>query len=61
MTAEELWHQFCNEMKIDEVTPYEAWSFGDEATCGDGLLELVLRGRKFGTASAYDEYAGGRI
>ena len=56
MTAEELWHQFCNEMKIDEVTPYEAWSFGDEATCGDGLLELVLRGRKFGTASAYDEY-----
>lgn len=56
MTAKELWYKFCSEMKIDEVTPYEAWSFGDGATWGDNLLELVLQGRKFGTASAYDEY-----
>ena len=56
MTAKELWHEFCSERKIDEGTPYEAWSFGDGATWGDDLLELVLLGRKFGTASAYDEY-----
>ena len=56
MTAEELWHKFCYDTKIEESTPYEAWSFGDEATCGDDLLEMVLQGRKFGTASAYDEY-----
>lgn len=56
MTAEELWHKFCGEMKIDEATPYEAWAFGDGAAWGDNLLELVLQGRKFGTASAYDEY-----
>ena len=56
MTAGELWHKYCHEMKIDETTPYEAWAFGgDGATAGE-LLELVLQGRKFGTASAYDEY-----
>jgi len=56
MTAKELWHIFCCEMKIDENTPYEAWSFGGAANAGDELLKLVLQGRKFGTASAYDEY-----
>lgn len=56
MTAEELWHKFCSEMKIEETTPYEVWSFGGEADAADALLELVLQGRKFGTASAYDEY-----
>ena len=56
MKAEALWHSFCCEMKIDENTPYEAWSFGGAANAGDELLKLVLQGRKFGTASAYDEY-----
>jgi len=56
MTAEQLWHKFCSEMKIDEATPYEAWAFGGDAATADELLELVLQGRKFGTASAYDEY-----
>lgn len=56
MIAEELWRKFCDEMKIDEATPYETWSFGGEADIADALLELVLVGRKFGTASAYDEY-----
>lgn len=56
MTAEELWHKFCEEKKIDETTPYEAWAFGGEDDAKDELLELVLCGRKFGTASAYDEY-----
>lgn len=56
MTAEELWHKYCEEKKIDETTPYEAWSFGGEDDTKDELLKLVLCGRKFGTSSAYDEY-----
>lgn len=56
MTAEELWHKFCEEKKIDETTPYEAWAFGGEDKTKDELIKLVLCGRKFGTASAYDEY-----
>lgn len=59
MTAEELWHDFCYKMKIDEATPYEAWAFSNEDGTGDDLLDLVLQGRKFGTASAYDEYVAG--
>ena len=56
MTADELWREFCNKVKIDAATPYEAWSFGDGDCSGDELLDLVLQRRKFGTASAYDEY-----
>lgn len=56
MTADELWHEFCHKMKIDETTPYEAWAFGSGDSIADELLDLVLRRRKFGTASAYDEY-----
>lgn len=56
MTAEQLWNKFCRETSIDEATSYEAWSFGGGAAAADELLELVLLGRKFGTASVYDEY-----
>ncbi len=56
MTAEKLWHIFCSEKGIKESTPYEAWAFGDGAEQENDLVELVLSGRKFGTASAYDEY-----
>lgn len=56
MTPEQLWHKFCQERNIEETTPYEAWSFGDNAAMADELLDLVLQGRKFGTAGAYDEY-----
>jgi len=56
MTAEELWRKFCDEAKIDTATPHEVWSFGGDADSADALAELVLSGRKFGTASAYDEY-----
>lgn len=59
MTAEELWHIFCAEGGREESTPYEAWTFGGET--GDELVELVLSGRKFGTASAYDEYLAGEM
>lgn len=56
MKAEELWKKFCIEKNIDENTPYEAWGFcGGEDGC-DELLELVLEGKKFGTASIYEDY-----
>jgi uncharacterized protein YhfF/predicted acetyltransferase len=56
MTEKELWHEFCKKKDIDETTPYEAWSFGGGKDSADELSDLVLQRRKFGTASAYDEY-----
>lgn len=54
MKAEELWEEFCSKKNIDIDTPYEAWAFG---AAPDELLDLVVKGVKFGTASAYDCYA----
>lgn len=55
MTAEQLWAEFCTKKGIDINTPYEAWGFGDDEE-GDALLQLVLDGKKYGTASLYDAY-----
>lgn len=56
MKAQELWEEFCNKMKIDVNTSYEAWAFCGGGPVGDELADLVIARRKFGTASAYDEY-----
>lgn len=56
MNAEELWEQFCKEKGVDSDTPYEAWAFGGEGNIPDELAELVIKRKKFGTASAYDLY-----
>lgn len=56
MNAEELWKDFCEKRNIDICTPHEAWAFCGGGTIGDELAELVLAGKKFGTASAYDDY-----
>lgn len=57
MTDKELWAEFCSKKNIDINTPYEAWGFGGiEEGDTDKLAELVIQGRKFGTASSYDEY-----
>lgn len=56
MNAETLWAEFCQKKNIDINTPYEAWAFCGGGKDGDELADLVLAGRKFGTASAYDEY-----
>lgn len=57
MTEKELWAEFCSKKNIDINTPYEAWGFGCvEESDTDKLAELVLQGKKFGTASSYDEY-----
>ena len=52
MTAEELWKKFT-ESQHPEVSEYDAWAFGDDA---DLLADLVLRGEKTATASAYVFY-----
>lgn len=57
MTEKELWAEFCSKKNVDINTPYEAWGFGSvEGSGTDKLAELVLQGKKFGTASTYDEY-----
>ncbi len=57
MTEKELWAEFCSKKNVDINTPYEAWGFGGvEESDTDKLAELVLQGKKFGTASSYDEY-----
>lgn len=56
MTAEELWEDFCDQQNVDLNTPYVAWAFCGEGQIGDELADLVLAGKKFGTASAYDDY-----
>lgn len=56
MKTEELWADFCRKKNIDINTPYEAWAFCGGGPAADELAELVLKRRKFGTASAYDDY-----
>lgn len=56
MTAEQLWAEFCEVKGIDKSTRHEAWAFGGEGDVPDELADLVLAGKKFGTASAYDLY-----
>ena len=53
MTPQEMWNAYkqINPSIGDEI---DAWAFGEEA---DLLVDLVLRGEKTATASAYDLYA----
>ena len=53
MTAQEMWNAYkqINPSIGDEI---DAWAFGVEA---DLLADLVLKGEKTATASAYDLYA----
>lgn len=53
MTPQEMWKAYkqINPSIGDEI---DAWAFGVEA---DLLADLVLRGKKTATASAYDLYA----
>lgn len=52
MNAEQMWDKFVSKSQI-EVTEYQSWAFG---AAPDELAELVLRGIKTGTASAYPLY-----
>ena len=53
MTPQEMWNAYkkINPSIGDEI---DAWAFGEEP---DLLADLVLRGEKTATASAYDLYA----
>ena len=56
MTAEQMWHAFCESSGVPEQTPYSAWAFcGGGAVC-DELAQLVLAGTKTATASALLAY-----
>ncbi len=52
MNAEQMWNKFVTKNQITE-TEYQSWAFGAAA---DELAELVLKGIKTGTASAYPLY-----
>lgn len=53
MNAEEMWIEY-KKINGNIKDEYEAWSFGIEA---DLLADLVIRGEKTATASAYPLYA----
>ena len=52
----EYWESFCKKMKIPEDTKYEAWSFGNTKEMADELADLVNKGIKTATTSAYELY-----
>lgn len=54
MKANEIWNKFSKENNIE--SSYQAWSFGVDAEDADNLANLVLKGEKTGTSSAYDLY-----
>lgn len=56
MTKEELWNEFCQKRNIDRETEHEAWAFCGGGPFADELGRLVLEGKKFGTASLYQEF-----
>ena len=51
MDAQQMWKLYTNSEKISGN--YEAWAFGDAP---DELAQLVLKGEKTGTSSAYIWY-----
>ena len=53
MTPQEMWNQY-KKINVSIGDEIDAWAFGVEA---DLLADLVLKGVKTATASAYDLYA----
>jgi uncharacterized protein YhfF/GNAT superfamily N-acetyltransferase len=45
------WADFCEQVRLPDTTPFQAWYFGDSADLAHELVELVLNGPKRGTAS----------
>ncbi|KAF1296804.1 RNA-binding protein [Enterococcus sp. JM4C] len=54
LTSQMYWANFAQENKLSDS--YQAWSFGNTAEMADELVELVLRGEKTATTSAYPSY-----
>lgn len=55
MTSEELWNEYCERTGTDRAQNHEAWAFCGGGAATDELLRLVLDGKKFGTASIYED------
>ena len=53
MTEKQLWINFCQLNQLNSNTPYEVWSYGNDA---DVLAELTCKRIKTATASGYDLY-----
>ncbi len=56
MTADELWREFCNKVKIDAAMPYEAWSFGGGDCPDDYSVLLRMNGEAACVIRNYDVY-----
>lgn len=56
MTAEELWKEYSEKYNVPQDTHFEAWAFCGGGEMADVLSKLVLEGKKFGTASIYEDY-----
>lgn len=52
MTEREIWKEYTTNCNIEDYE-YQAWAFGDDA---DLLADLVIKGEKTATASAYPLY-----
>ena len=52
MTAEQMWHAYCESSGVPEKTPYSAWAFCGGGAVGDELAQLVLAGTKTAMANA---------
>lgn len=46
-----MWRAFCAETGVDADTQYQSWYFGNSPEMAAELVELVLSGKKFATAS----------
>ncbi len=51
MTAQEMWHQYCQARGLDPAAPYKTRSFGS-GDFADGLARLILCGKKRATTAA---------
>ena len=54
--VKKYWERFCNEKNIPMDAKYEAWSFGNTKEMADELADLVNKGIKTATTSAYELY-----
>lgn len=48
-----FWEDFCNKNRLPLDTPYDAWSFGMDSKTANELADLVDKGIKTATTSAY--------
>ncbi|MGQ5708854.1 ASCH domain-containing protein [Lactobacillus sp. PSON] len=53
---QKYWHEFCKKHNLDVNTPIEAFAFGRTDEEANYLADLVNKGIKTATTSAYDFY-----